>query len=441
LSADWSRLAAYLRRQPDQVTLSWRHLEELVGGVPASALDHAAWWGGDRPHTRAWRSAGFEVVDRRPGVSITFARGDGHRPDSVEKAASLPEADKTVDGAEVILVSCSKQKRPQPAPARELYTSPLFQKARRYAETSGKPWFILSAEHGLVAPDEWLAPYERYLADTPSSFRRAWAAWVAARLELLTGELSSRVFEIHAGRTYVDTVAPALSSRGAGFLLPLDGLAQGERLAWYNDRYEGGRADGDGPGEPSERTRRSAEDPRTWAARLSDPGRSLTPAELTEGAVSGLGCPGLYSWWVDEAGASDLAAGLGVPLAAGLIYAGQAGATRWPSGRASTNTLRERLVGMHLGKRADFSTFRLTLGSILRAQRGWTTIDETELTGWMFEHLRVVPLPHPDGDTLGDLEKRVLDILDPPLNLRGMAGSEVRSRLKKLRGASGANGE
>jgi hypothetical protein len=58
---------------------------------------------------------------------------------------------------------------------------------------------------------------------------------------------------------------------------------------------------------------------------------------LTERAD--LRVPGLYSWWVDAAGAADLSRGLQLPVHAGLIYAGLAGATRWPSGNHSTNTL------------------------------------------------------------------------------------------------------
>ena len=88
---------------------------------------------------------------------------------------------------------------------------------------------------------------------------------------------------------------------------------------------------------------------------------------------------------------------------------------------------------MHLGKRADFSTFRLTLGGILRKSRGWEAIDEPALTAWMHEHLRVLPLAHADADSLGDLEDRVLEILDPPLNLQGRPTNELRSRLKELR--------
>jgi hypothetical protein len=53
----------------------------------------------------------------------------------------------------IYLVSCVSQKRKQACPARELYVSDWFLKARHYTETSGCGWFILSAEYGLVAPD------------------------------------------------------------------------------------------------------------------------------------------------------------------------------------------------------------------------------------------------------------------------------------------------
>ncbi len=58
------------------------------------------------------------------------------------------------------LVSCVSQKLPVSAPAKDLYTSPLFCKARSYVERKGQPWFILSAKHGLLHPDQPVAPYD-----------------------------------------------------------------------------------------------------------------------------------------------------------------------------------------------------------------------------------------------------------------------------------------
>lgn len=58
------------------------------------------------------------------------------------------------------LVGCASQKLRRAAPARELYVSQLFKKASAYAEKTCDRWYILSAKHGLVHPDEVLEPYD-----------------------------------------------------------------------------------------------------------------------------------------------------------------------------------------------------------------------------------------------------------------------------------------
>lgn len=168
-------------------------------------------------------------------------------------------------------------------------------------------------------------------------------------------------------------------------------------------------------------------------ALLTDRTGAVCPTTFLAGDRRTLSVPGLYSWWADGDGAADLSRGLDLPVSAGLVYAGLAGATRWPSGKRSTNTLWSRIAGMHLGGRHEFSTFRRSLGSVLAAAHGRDHIDEQHLTAWMTRHLAVRAVAHPDPDALGHLERRVLDAIDPPLNLQGMASSAVRSRLRLLR--------
>ena len=72
----------------------------------------------------------------------------------------------------VYLISCVSVKRASPAAARDLYISPWFKKARHYVERKGCPWFILSAEHGLVRPNEMIAPYTKTLNAMPINERR-----------------------------------------------------------------------------------------------------------------------------------------------------------------------------------------------------------------------------------------------------------------------------
>ena len=59
--------------------------------------------------------------------------------------------------------------------------------------------------------------------------------------------------------------------------------------------------------------------------------------------------------------------------------------------------------------------------------------DRKRVCAWIKEHLKVAIAAYADRDSLEDLEKQVLKVLDPPLNLQGMPSTPVRSRLSSLR--------
>lgn len=226
------------------VRLNWGELESMVGELPASASKHRAWWSGDRSHVNAWQAAGFALTELQLGETVTFTRATGDKGLSanvdvvtgLDPSSTIEGRLKDTDGVDLVLVTCVKSKLEVPAPAKDLYISTLFTRQRAYAEVKGVPWFILSAEHGLVAPDEWLAPYERYLPDTPATYRDAWGRWVSERLELLAGSLQNQVIEIHAGSAYVDALSLHLVAKGAVLRNPLKGLSMGQRLGWYASR-------------------------------------------------------------------------------------------------------------------------------------------------------------------------------------------------------------
>ncbi len=422
--ADWSPLRRMLAEVDGELTMDWSVLDRLVGGLPRSAYDHAAFWKGDR---RGW--PGFTTTGVRVGESVTFVRRDpaGRPARSIRR--SHPEY-AGVDGepADVLLVGCVKSKLDRPAPARDLYTSPLFRKERAYAEANGVPWFVLSAEHGLVEPSRVIEPYELRLGSTDRGYRVAWGASVVEDLANVLGDLTSKRVEVHAGAAYVKAIRKLLTDAGATVVEPLEGLTMGERLAWY-----GPVVPLQGSAGPRDEVHRPDE-VRDLVRALRDGSCSLSPVELNDRGPAGLDAPGLYSWWVDVEGARHLSDGLGETVTPGLIYAGLAGATRTRSGRRSTNTLWGRLSGMHLGARHEFSTFRRSLGSILAEQSRFDEIDEDHLTRWMHEHLRVIAVPVQDADALDGLETGVLEALDPPLNLAKMPKDAVRRRLSELRG-------
>lgn len=65
------------------------------------------------------------------------------------------------------LVSCVSRKSCDRSHAKDLYQSEWFKKARKFVECSDASWYILSAKHGLLHPDELVTPYEQTLNKMP----------------------------------------------------------------------------------------------------------------------------------------------------------------------------------------------------------------------------------------------------------------------------------
>jgi hypothetical protein len=130
------------------------------------------------------------------------------------------------------LVSCVSVKQSVRSRAKDLYVSDWFRKARRYIELSGGPWFILSAEHGLVHPDTLIAPYERTLNKMGVRDRRDWAARV---IEQMKRELPrTEEIVVLAGDKYREGLIDYLRSR-ASVSVPMEGLPIGKQLRWLGE--------------------------------------------------------------------------------------------------------------------------------------------------------------------------------------------------------------
>lgn len=124
------------------------------------------------------------------------------------------------------LVACGKRKRPSAAKALDLYTGSLFRKASAYCGLTYDSWYILSAKHGLLEPDQWVEPYDLTLNGLSPDARRRWAEGVLAEIE--QRGLDGSEFYLHAGERYSEFLAPRLRAER-----PLAGLGIGKQLAWY----------------------------------------------------------------------------------------------------------------------------------------------------------------------------------------------------------------
>src|ERR1700722_713374 len=128
----------------------------------------------------------------------------------------------------VYLVSCVKLKRGVRSAAKDPYISAWFQKARRYVEATGDPWFILSAKYGFFAPDDVIDPYEQTLKRMMADDRRTWAKDVQADLIKLP---NTRRIVVLAGAAYRTLLVDCLR-RLAPVEVPMECLGLGLQLQW-----------------------------------------------------------------------------------------------------------------------------------------------------------------------------------------------------------------
>jgi hypothetical protein len=130
------------------------------------------------------------------------------------------------------LVACVKSKQDAAAPAADLYTSALFRGGRAAVERSCDRWFILSAKHGLLAPDQLIEPYEATLNGAARATKRSWSERVRREFVDALGPVAGITFEIHAGADYhAWGLSDRLRGDGATVELPTDGLPLGGKPA------------------------------------------------------------------------------------------------------------------------------------------------------------------------------------------------------------------
>jgi len=172
-------------------------------------------------------------------VYFCFALGEVRTPVQptgapVVRTAQMPASKQpggTLDLREaVVLVSCVKSKRPDPAPAGALYTSAWFVGVRDLVEASGAPWHVLSSRYGLVAPTDTIAPYDSTLNSLGVAERQSWALEVLEKLFPLLG--NRRRVVMFAGLRYREFLVEPLLRRGIAVDVPMAGLRRREQLAW-----------------------------------------------------------------------------------------------------------------------------------------------------------------------------------------------------------------
>jgi len=224
--------------EEDDVTFDMAELEAVLEApLPPSAREHPAWWGRAHNHAR-WAAYGFTASPDLRRQRVRFRRRS-RRTQPPGDRSGTPAVGTGLPDRRLILVGCVAEKRPVPSPAKDLYISPLWKKRRAYAESTGMPWAILSAEHGLVLPDQVIEPYDRSLRDETLAYRREWSQRTARAVVDLCRRLGVFTVEVHAGAAYLEHgLIGGLNAAGLRVLWPVRGLRIGEQLAWYDEHTE-----------------------------------------------------------------------------------------------------------------------------------------------------------------------------------------------------------
>lgn len=130
----------------------------------------------------------------------------------------------------ICLVSCVSRKQDGRHAAAELYTSDWFVKARSLVQALDAPWFILSARHGLLAPQEEIQAYDKTLNKMSSAQRRDWAEKVISQMQSRLPPADEVV--LFAGMKYRQHLLAWLESRFHKVSLPMEGMKIGQQLQW-----------------------------------------------------------------------------------------------------------------------------------------------------------------------------------------------------------------
>jgi hypothetical protein len=144
------------------------------------------------------------------------------------------------------LVGCGKGKLTRPAPAKDLYTGPLFKLCRAYVEKFCDAWGILSAKYHFVLPDEVLEPYDRTLKQLDKDYLKQWQIHANTKImEKLPWEfyMGTSGYQEMRGITFVCLAGEAYEialkwPRKYTVTYPLRGMGVGKRLKWLNDQLK-----------------------------------------------------------------------------------------------------------------------------------------------------------------------------------------------------------
>jgi hypothetical protein len=209
-------------------------------------------------HTLTWRDPSFTTgpygdrfVLASPGYREQILAAEG-KPTGPAKA--MPERMKASHAPppepgepDVVIIGCGKTKctlaRGEATEAGNLYTGPLFTDRRDFAQAGKRPWAILSALHGLLAPGKKIETYDKTIDSLTPGERREWheqvRRWVG---DYFNDNTQGKTMEVHAGAEYIKEMNKALEGMGVTITTPMKGKGLGDQRAYYKAQAQAAEA-------------------------------------------------------------------------------------------------------------------------------------------------------------------------------------------------------
>lgn len=75
----------------------------------------------------------------------------------------------------LFVIGCGRHKKKKPTLAKDLYTSDRFKRSKSIASNVGSSFFVLSAKHGLLQPDQLVEPYDVDICTLDAEIKAQWA--------------------------------------------------------------------------------------------------------------------------------------------------------------------------------------------------------------------------------------------------------------------------
>jgi hypothetical protein len=220
----------------ESVEITFDDLEEILESrLPRSARTYQGWWSSAQHHAM-WAIHGWRASPDLLKRVVRFHKvaPEEESPQSPPEVSEKPAA-ADADSRRLILVGGVSEMLDAPSPAKDLYTSTLWEKRRHYAESTGMPWMILSARHGLVGPDEQIEPYDLTMSDETPAKQQAWSLKAAQAVIDECERSGIEVVEAHAASVYLENgLVDAVEGQGIRVSWPLQGQQLGEQYAWYD---------------------------------------------------------------------------------------------------------------------------------------------------------------------------------------------------------------